>query len=127
MAIDPAEFPLIAADLAYLRGMAHRQLDDEQTAQIWLSKATINGVLTEPAKRALAESGLRLVTTDESLINTRTNSGTPAPNSLTMSTRIVAPNCSRKVVHYCTTRWAWPRQARRWPNSRIRSRCGHCG
>ena len=73
VAIDPAEFPLIAADLAYLRGMAHRQLDDEPTAQIWLSKATINGVLIEPAKRALAESGLRLVTTDESLINTRTN------------------------------------------------------
>jgi len=28
-AIDPNEFPLIAADLAYVRGMAHRQLDEE--------------------------------------------------------------------------------------------------
>src|ERR1700753_2649328 len=33
-AIDPNEFPLIAADLAYVRGMAHRQLDQEDKAQI---------------------------------------------------------------------------------------------
>src|SRR6201995_3028156 len=52
-AIDPNEFPLIAADLAYVRGMAHRQLDQEDKAQIWLSKATINGALIEPAKEAL--------------------------------------------------------------------------
>ncbi len=71
--IDPNEFPLIAADLAYIRGMAHRQLGEEQQAQIWLSKATINGVLIEPAKRALSDAGLQLVVTDENAINSRTN------------------------------------------------------
>ncbi|MGV0992266.1 MAG: type VII secretion AAA-ATPase EccA [Mycobacterium sp.] len=73
VAVDPAEFPLIAADLAYVRGMAYRQLDDEPSAQIWLSKATIAGVLTEPAKRALADAGLQLVTTTEAAINSRTH------------------------------------------------------
>jgi type VII secretion ATPase EccA len=72
-AIDPNEFPLIAADLAYVRGMVHRQLDEEDKAQIWLSKATINGVLIEPAKQALADPSLQLVITDEETINTRTN------------------------------------------------------
>jgi type VII secretion ATPase EccA len=72
-AIDPNEFPLIAADLAYVRGMAHRQLDEEDKAQIWLSKATINGALIEPAKQALADPNLQLVITDEETINTRTN------------------------------------------------------
>lgn len=72
-AIDPLEFPLIAADLAYVRGMAHRQLGDEEKAQIWLSKATINGVLIEPAKQALADPRLQLVVTDEDAINSRTN------------------------------------------------------
>src|ERR1700734_4158567 len=72
-AIDPNEFPLIAADLAYVRGMAHRQLDEEDKAQIWLSKATINGALIEPAKDALADSQLQLVVTDEETINTRSN------------------------------------------------------
>jgi type VII secretion ATPase EccA len=72
-AIDPNEFPLIAADLAYVRGMAHRQLDEEDKAQIWLSKATINGVLIEPAKQALADPNLQLIVTDEETINTRTN------------------------------------------------------
>lgn len=71
--IDPVEFPLIAADLAYVRGMAHRQLGEEHTAQIWLSKSTVNGVLTEPAKRALSEPDLQLLVTDESAINSRTN------------------------------------------------------
>nr|WP_293309565.1 type VII secretion AAA-ATPase EccA [Mycolicibacterium sp.] len=102
VAIDPAEFPLIAADLAYLRGMAHRQLDDEQTAQIWLSKATINGVLTEPAKRALAESGLRLVTTDESLINTRTNkwdSSTEQPDDEHLDRRTELLAQGRALLH----------------------------
>src|ERR1700692_1477331 len=32
-AVDPNDFPLIAADLAYVRGMAHRQLGDEAKAQ----------------------------------------------------------------------------------------------
>ena len=72
-AIDPNEFPLIAADLAYVRGMAHRQLDEEDKAQIWLSKATINGALIEAAKDALADPQLQLVVTDEETINTRSN------------------------------------------------------
>ena len=72
-AIDPNEFPLIAADLAYARGMAHRQLGEEHKAQIWLSKATINGALIESAKQALADPALQLVVTDEEAINTRTN------------------------------------------------------
>jgi hypothetical protein len=72
-AIDPNEFPLIAADLAYVRGMAHRQLDEEDKAQIWLSKATINGALIEPAKEALADRHLQLVVTDEETISTRSN------------------------------------------------------
>jgi ESX secretion system protein EccA len=72
-AVDPNDFPLIAADLAYVRGMAHRQLGDEQKAQIWLSKATINGVLVESAKQALADPTLQLVVTDEDAISTRTD------------------------------------------------------
>jgi type VII secretion ATPase EccA len=72
-AIDPNQFPLIAADLAYIRGMAHRQLDEEDKAQIWLSKATINGALIEAAKEALADRSLALVVTDEETINTRSN------------------------------------------------------
>lgn len=71
--VDPAEFPLIAADLAYIRGMAHRQLGDETQAQLWLSKAAINGALTEPAKQALSDPRMQLVVTDEGAINSRTN------------------------------------------------------
>ncbi|MCV7198953.1 type VII secretion AAA-ATPase EccA [Mycobacterium angelicum] len=72
-AIDPNDFPLIAADLAYVRGMAHRQLGEEHKAQVWLSRATINGALTAPAKQALADSTLELVITDEQTIATRTD------------------------------------------------------
>lgn len=72
-AIDPNEFPLIAADLAYARGMAHRQLGEEHKAQVWLSKATINGALIHSAKLALADPALQLVVTDEEAIGTRTN------------------------------------------------------
>ena len=72
-AIDPNDFPLIAADLAYVRGMAHRQLGEENKAQIWLSKATINGALIESAKQALADPALQLVVTDEDAISSRTN------------------------------------------------------
>jgi type VII secretion ATPase EccA len=72
-AIDPNDFPLIAADLAYVRGMAHRQLGDEAKAQVWLSKATINGALIEAAKQALADPALQLVVTDENAIESRTN------------------------------------------------------
>ncbi len=73
VATDPTTFPLIAADLAYVRGMAHRQLGEEHTAQIWLSKATINGALLDSAKQALADPALQLVVTDEEAIDTRTN------------------------------------------------------
>ncbi|HEX7322671.1 MAG TPA: type VII secretion AAA-ATPase EccA [Mycobacterium sp.] len=69
--IDPGEFPLIAADLAYVRGMAHRQLGEQDRAEIWLSKATINGALIEAAKRALADPALQLAVTDEEAINSR--------------------------------------------------------
>lgn len=72
-AVNPTEFPLIAADLAYVRGMAHRQLGDQEQAHVWLSKATINGALIEPAKQALADQRLQLVVTDEDAINSRTN------------------------------------------------------
>lgn len=72
-AIDPVEFPVIAADLAYVRGMTHRQLADEAKAQLWLSKAAVNGVLMEVAKAALADPRLQLVVTDEQTIDSRTN------------------------------------------------------
>ncbi|MCW1957470.1 MAG: type VII secretion AAA-ATPase EccA [Mycobacterium sp.] len=71
--VDPGEFPLIAADLAYLRGMAHRQLGDETHAQAWLSKAAVNGALIEPAKLALSDPRVQLVVTDEESINSRSN------------------------------------------------------
>ncbi|OBA81819.1 type VII secretion AAA-ATPase EccA [Mycobacterium sp. 1164966.3] len=72
-AIDPTDFPLIAADLAYVRGMAHRQLGEEHEAQIWLSKATINGALIESAKQALTDPSLQLAITDEDAISSRTD------------------------------------------------------
>lgn len=71
--IGPADIPLLVADLAYVRGMVHRQLRDEDQAQIWLSKATINGVLTAAAKEALADPNLHLVVTDEETIASRTD------------------------------------------------------
>ena len=71
--IDPSDFPLIAADLAYVRGMAYRQLGESHKAEVWLSKSTINGVLTEPAKAALSDPRLQLVVTDEETISSRTN------------------------------------------------------
>jgi len=72
-AIDPNEFPLIAADLAYVRGMAHRQLGEEDKAQIALSRATLNGALIPAAQQALADPTLQLVITDEETINSRSN------------------------------------------------------
>jgi type VII secretion ATPase EccA len=73
VAVDPDEFPLIAADLAYVRGMAHRQLGAEELAQAWLSKASVNGVLTEPARQALADPQLQLSVTDAETIDSRTD------------------------------------------------------
>ena len=61
--------PLIAADLAYIRGWRIGSWVKKQQAQIWLSKATINGVLIEP----FFDAGLQLVITDENAINSRTN------------------------------------------------------
>jgi type VII secretion ATPase EccA len=72
-AIDPSDFPLIAADLAYVRGMAYRQLGEEDKAQVAFSKATVNGALIAAAQQALADATLQLVVTDEATINTRTN------------------------------------------------------
>ncbi|WP_036418872.1 type VII secretion AAA-ATPase EccA [Mycobacterium gastri] len=76
--IGPADIPLLVADLAYVRGMVYRQLHEDEKARIWLSKATINGVLTEPAKEALADPKLRLVVTDEQTIASRTDKWDPA-------------------------------------------------
>ena len=70
---DPSDFPLIAADLAYLRGMVHRQLGQEDKAHVWLSKATLNGVLIDPARQALADARLQVILTDEATINSRTD------------------------------------------------------
>jgi len=72
-ALDAGEFPLIAADLAYIRGMAHRQLGEEDKAQIWLSKATVNGILIEQARQALADPRMHLVVTDEESITSRSD------------------------------------------------------
>ncbi len=72
-AIDPVDFPLIAADIAYVRGMAHRQLGEEDKAQIALSKATLNGALIPAAQQALNDPTLQLVITDEETIESRTN------------------------------------------------------
>lgn len=71
--VDADGFPLIAADLAYVRGMALRQLGDEPQAQIWLSKATVNGALIEAAQLALADARLQLAVTDEDTIDSRTD------------------------------------------------------
>lgn len=76
--INPSEFPLIAADLAYVRGMAHRQIGEEASAQSWLSKASVKGALIDPAKRALADPGLQLAVTDEDAVNSRTDKWDPA-------------------------------------------------
>ncbi len=71
--INATEFPYLVADLAYVRGMVHRQLGDEDKAKVWLSKATINGVLTESAKAALDDANLNLAVTDEATIQRRTD------------------------------------------------------
>lgn len=71
--LDPTEFPLVATDLAYVRGMAHRLLGEEDKAQVWLSKAAINGVLTESARQALSDPRLQFAVTDEETIDSRTD------------------------------------------------------
>ncbi|MEI7715416.1 MAG: type VII secretion AAA-ATPase EccA [Mycobacterium sp.] len=69
--VDAADIPLLVADVAYMRGMVHRQLGEEDKAEVWLSRATVNGVLTGPAKDALADAHLHLAVTDERTIGTR--------------------------------------------------------
>lgn len=76
--LDPGEFPLITVDIAYLQGMAHRALGEQQAAEVWLSKATINGALIAAAKQALADPELRLAVTDEETIASRTDRWDPA-------------------------------------------------
>jgi len=71
--VDPSEFPLITASLAYIRGMALRQLGDEDSAQLSLARATINGALIGPAHEALADPQLQLVVTDKAAIDSRTD------------------------------------------------------
>lgn len=72
-AADPGRFPLIAADLAYVAGMAHRLLGEQDKAEIALSKATINGALIAAAKDALNDPTLCLTVTDEETIASRTD------------------------------------------------------
>jgi type VII secretion ATPase EccA len=71
--VDPSDFPLIAADIAYLRGMAFRQIGEADRAEAWLSRAAVNGVLTDSAKQALADPRLHLIVTDEETIHSRTD------------------------------------------------------
>ncbi|WP_313957382.1 type VII secretion AAA-ATPase EccA [Mycolicibacterium llatzerense] len=71
--ISAADFPLLAADLAYVRGMVYRQLGDEDKAKTWLSRAVINGVLTPSAKEALADVNLNLAIVDEETIESRSD------------------------------------------------------
>lgn len=75
--IESVEFPLIAADLAYVRGMVHRQLGDHASAEVWLSKATINGALIGPARQALANPAVQLLVTDEETVASRTDEWDP--------------------------------------------------
>lgn len=72
-AISPAEIPKLAADMLYTRGMVHRQLGDQEQAQQWLSKATVNGLLIDAAKAALDDANLGFVITDEVTIGSRSN------------------------------------------------------
>lgn len=71
--ISDTEFLLLAADLAYIRGMAHRQMGDDGKAADWLSKAAVSGVLIDAAKQALANPDCQLAVTDEQTINSRSD------------------------------------------------------
>jgi len=53
--------------------MVHRQLGETDQAEIWLSKAAVNGALTEPARQALADPRLQLAVTDAETIDSRTD------------------------------------------------------
>ena len=131
-AIDPNDFPLIAADLAYVRGMAHRQLGEEHKAQIWLSKATINGALIESAKQALADPALQLVVTDEDAISSRTEQmgcdhrAVASSSGAKRNTKSGAANSCRRGARCSTTKSGWPKSNGRSPNWRTRSRSERC-
>lgn len=64
---------MLLAELVYIRGMVYRQLGEDDKAKQWLGKASINGVMIEPAKHALATPGLTLQVVDEHEIATRTD------------------------------------------------------
>ena len=93
--IDPNEFPLLAADLAYVRGMAHRQLGEENRAQTALSKACINGALLPAARDALADPQLQLVVTDADTIDTRTDHWDPATECTAADRQVAADEAQR--------------------------------
>ena len=127
--IGPADIPLLVADLAYVRGMVYRQLREEEKAQIWLSKATINGVLTEAAKEALADPNLQLVVTDEQTIDSRTDrwdaSTAKKPRGARTTTpRNGAPSCWPRAASCWPNRWAWRRSSRRYRRWKTNSKCG---
>jgi type VII secretion ATPase EccA len=63
----------LLADLAYTRGMVHRQLGETAKATEWLGNASINGQLIETAKAALRDPAIQLAVVDETEIATRTN------------------------------------------------------
>ena len=125
------DFPLIAADLAYVRGMAHRQLGEEDKAQIVLSKATLNGALIPAAQQALADPTLQLVVTDEETINSRTNRW-DVSTERSSEEREEAENDDRRSELLAEGRALLDKQvglaevSAPSPNSRIRSRCGRC-
>lgn len=94
--IDPTEFPLIAADLAYVRGMACRQLGDEAGAERWLSKAVVNGVLIEAARQALGDPRMQLVITDAETIQSRSNRW-DASSAAPADARVEEANAERRA------------------------------
>ena len=121
--VDPAEFPLIAADLAYVRGMAYRQLGDEDSTQLWLTKATINGMLIGPAKEVSADRRLQLVVTDESAIDSRTDRWDAATEQ-SEQTRCEAENREKRAELFAEGRApaGQPGRSRRGQARRSRTR-----
>ena len=65
--------PNLLADLAYTRGMVHRQLGQTTEAAEWLGRASINGQLIDSAKAALRDTTLQLQIVDETAVATRSN------------------------------------------------------
>ena len=114
--LDPIEFPLIAADLAYARGMAHRQLDQQDEAEIWLSKAVVSGV---PIPRPnwhwpIHGCNWSSPTRRPSTVGPTSGMRPPAarrkrgPRSATLSG---GPNFSPRAVRCCTARSVLPRSS----------------